>query len=114
MAVANRAGFPIAIYTDSASPHEVRLVRETLPERFTDEQPKRLIGDKAYDSDPLDKELKEACGVRRIRRTASKPKHRTGENCVATNDAGRLNACLRGCKIFVGFWCATNTMMKTI
>lgn len=59
MAVADGAGLPLAVYTESASPHEVRLVRQTLVERFTDEAPERLIGDKAYDSDPLDKELQE-------------------------------------------------------
>ena len=59
MAVADGAGFPLAIYTDSASPHEVRLVGETLAQVFTRELPERLIGDKAYDSDPLDAELME-------------------------------------------------------
>ena len=39
-------------------PHEVTLV-ETLSASFTREQPERLIGDKAYDSDPLDAELAE-------------------------------------------------------
>lgn len=57
MAVADCAGLPVAIYTESASPHEVTLVRKTLVERFTDEKPQRLIGDKAYDSDPLDADL---------------------------------------------------------
>jgi transposase len=32
-------------------------VRKTLVERFIDEKPERLIGDKAYDSDLLDAEL---------------------------------------------------------
>ena len=59
MAVADRAGLPLAIYAENAAPHEVRLVRKTLVERFTDDAPERLIGDKAYDSDPLDKELQE-------------------------------------------------------
>ncbi len=59
MAVADGSGFPLAIYTSSASPHEVKLVRETLAEVFTDQLPERLIGDKAYDSDPLDTELAE-------------------------------------------------------
>lgn len=59
MAVADGAGLPLAIYTESASPHEVRLVRKTLAERFTEDAPERLIGDKAYDSDPLDEELRE-------------------------------------------------------
>ncbi|MDT5059973.1 MAG: hypothetical protein QOH63_432 [Acidobacteriota bacterium] len=58
MAVADRAGLPLAVYTQNASPHEVTLVRKTLVERFTDDVPERLIGDKAYDSDPLDKELR--------------------------------------------------------
>lgn len=57
MAVADRAGFPIAIHTASASPHEVTLVKETIEKRFTDEAPERLIGDLAYDSDRLDAEL---------------------------------------------------------
>jgi len=58
MAVADGFGLPLAVYTESASPHEVKLVERTLTERFTDERPQRIIGDKAYDSDPLDKELK--------------------------------------------------------
>ena len=59
MAVADSHGFPVAVHTASASPHEVRLVGETLAEVFTNEPPERLIGDRAYDSDPLDKELQE-------------------------------------------------------
>jgi transposase len=59
MAVADSNGLPISVYTASASPHEVRLVGETLAEVFTDEQPQRLIGDRAYDSDPLDEGLRE-------------------------------------------------------
>ena len=59
MAVADGAGAPIAVYTASASPHEVTLVQATLAEVLTVERPQRLIGDKAYDSDPLDAELEE-------------------------------------------------------
>ncbi len=59
MAVADSAGLPLAVYTESAAPHEVRLVEQTLLGRFTDERPQRLIGDKAYDSDPLDEKLAE-------------------------------------------------------
>jgi transposase len=57
MAVADRAGFPVAIYATSASPHEVTLVKDTVEERFTEDTPERLIGDPAYDSDKLDGEL---------------------------------------------------------
>jgi transposase len=41
----------------SASPAEVRLVIPTLEARFVPELPERLIGDRAYDSDPLAAEL---------------------------------------------------------
>lgn len=57
MAVADGAGFPVAISVGSASPHEVRLVEETLDKRLVEEKPERLIGDRAYDSDPLDTRL---------------------------------------------------------
>ena len=57
MAVADAAGLPLAIHAESASPHEVTLVGETLLQSFIAERPERLIGDKAYDSDPLDAEL---------------------------------------------------------
>ena len=59
MAVADGAGFPIALSVGSASPHEVRLVEKTLENRLVDNQPERLIGDRAYDSDPLDERLAE-------------------------------------------------------
>jgi transposase len=58
MAVADRTGLPIAISVESASPHEVGLVERTLESRFTQERPRRLIGDRAYDSDPLDERLR--------------------------------------------------------
>jgi hypothetical protein len=59
MAVADGNGLPLAVHAASATPHVVRLVGETLAEIFTDQQPERLIGDRAYDSDPLDEELQE-------------------------------------------------------
>ena len=57
MAVANRDGAPVAIHIESASPHEVTLVTATLAARFTQKRPARLIGDKAYDSDRLDRTM---------------------------------------------------------
>ncbi len=65
MAVADRAGLPIAVCTESATPHEVTLVQQTLAEIVVNEPLQRLIGDNAYDSDRLDKELAEA-GVQMI------------------------------------------------
>ena len=60
MAVADGHGLPVAIDVASASPAEVRLVVSTLESRFIPELPERLIGDKAYDSDPLAAQLAEA------------------------------------------------------
>jgi transposase len=37
--------------------HEVTLVQQTIDSVYTDVKPKILVGDKAYDSDPLDEEL---------------------------------------------------------
>jgi transposase len=75
MAVADGTGFPVAISVGSASPHEVRLVEETLDKRLVMEKPERLIGDRAYDSDPLDERLAEQ-GVQLIaphKRNRKKP-----------------------------------------
>ncbi len=59
MAVADRHGLPVAVSIASASPHEVKLVESTLQQRFVEPPPERLIGDCAYDSDPLDRQLAE-------------------------------------------------------
>ena len=42
----------------SASPHETTLVEKTLASSFVAKKPQRLIGDKGYDSDPLDEKLR--------------------------------------------------------
>jgi transposase len=80
MAVADRSGLPIAIHLESASPHEVTLVEATIASRFVAVKPQRLIGDRAYESDPLDTKLREA-GIELIapyRRNRVKPKTQDG------------------------------------
>jgi len=80
MAIADRSGLPIALHVDSASPHEVKLVHHTIEGRFLIQLPKRIIGDKAYDSDPLDEEL-ELVGVHMIaphKANRKKPKTQDG------------------------------------
>jgi transposase len=61
MAFSDGSSIPLALHTESASPHEVTLVEPTLGSAFLGKyhQPKRLIADKAYDSDPLDESLLE-------------------------------------------------------
>lgn len=67
MAVADRTGLPVAVHVASASPHEVPLAEPTLAQCFVaDENPARLIGDRAYDSDPLDYRLAAEHGIELI------------------------------------------------
>lgn len=66
MGIADGHGLPIALRTESASPAEVKLVEQTLEERIVADVPERLIGDKAYDSDGLDKKLMENFGTEMI------------------------------------------------
>jgi len=61
-------------------PHEVPLVAATLDSRFVGDMPQRLIGDRAYDADPLDAALA-AVGVEMIaphRRNRTRPKTQDG------------------------------------
>ena len=76
MAVADSAGLPVAVWTESATPHEVTLVQQTLAEVFVAEPIERLIGDNAYDSDRLDQDLAET-GVEMIAPHRSNRKNRT-------------------------------------
>ena len=57
MAMADRNGLPIAVGIASGERHETQLVVDTINSRFVEELPEKLIGDRAYDSDPLDAEL---------------------------------------------------------
>jgi transposase len=66
MAIVDRGSLPLAVHVASASPHEVRLVAPTLDACFLATYPPRLIGDRAYDSDRLDVELRQAFGIELI------------------------------------------------
>ena len=102
MGVADAAGFPVAIYTTSARPHEVTLVQSTLAQALTQELPQRLIGDKAYDSDPSihpfnNQGLNQ--GLNSLpppNPTGSKLRPKTVAIYVATNAGGRSSGYLLG------------------
>lgn len=76
MAIVDGNGFPLAVSTYSASPHEVTLVEETISKRFIRNKPKRIIGDKAYDSDKLDCTMKSK-GIKMIAPNRSNKKVKT-------------------------------------
>jgi transposase len=63
MAIADRFGLPVAAGIASASPAEVTLAEETIDHGFLSVAPELLIGDKAYDSDPLAERLWEERGI---------------------------------------------------
>ena len=67
MAIADSNGLPIAIHIASASPHEVTIAQATVAQCFvSDENPARLVGDRAYDSDQLDYRLATEYGIELI------------------------------------------------
>ena len=92
MAIADRAGLPVALYVSSATPNEVTLVERTLASCFTATQPERLIGDKAYDSDPLDAQLR-ARGIELI------APHRANRRKPRTQDGRALRRYKRRWKV---------------
>jgi transposase len=86
------SGLPLSVHTSSALPHEVSLVTDTLLESFAGGFPERLIGDKAYDSGPLDVELATA-GIEVI------APHRGDRKKPATQDGRPLRRYHRGYKV---------------
>jgi transposase len=76
MAIVEADGLPVAVTIDSANPHEVKLVEQTLNARFVETKPEHLIGDNAYDSDRLDADLA-GKGIEMIAPHRSNRKHRT-------------------------------------
>jgi len=57
MIMVDARGLPIAVSTGRASPHESTLVAPLFDFMVSVDFPEKLIGDKAYDSDPLDEKL---------------------------------------------------------
>ena len=93
MAIADASGLPVAAHAESASPHEVKLVEDTIDSSFTQYAPDKLIGDKAYDSDPLDDRLLEDRGVEMI------APHRKGRKKSNTQDGRKLRRYRRRWKV---------------
>jgi transposase len=83
MGIVDRNGLPLAVSTHAANFHEVTLVQLSFDFYMIEAKPEKLIGDKAYDSDPLDAELK-AEGVEMI------APHRAGRKKRKTQDGRKL------------------------
>jgi len=72
---------------------ETQLVETTLEQRFTKAKPARMIGDRAYDSDPLDRRLREKHGIHLI------SPHHSNRSRKATQDGRELRRYCRRWKI---------------
>ena len=84
MAIVDRHGLPVAVHVASASPYEGHLVPPpTLDARFLADLPKRLIGDRGYDSDRLDDTLMTTYGIEMI------AAHRRGRASVTATCSGK-------------------------
>ena len=80
MGIVDRNGLPLAVCTHAANHHKVTLVQLTFGFYMIEAKPEKLIGDKAYDSDELDKDLR-ADGIDMIaphRTNRSKPVSQDG------------------------------------
>ena len=93
MAIADSHGLPIAGIVGSASPHETKYVKETIDNLFLKDRPQYLIGDKAYDSDPLDKELINDSGIELI------APHKANRKKEPTQDGRKLRRYKRRWKV---------------
>jgi transposase len=77
IAIAADNSLPLAVSVESASPAECRLMEDVLAGSFLDQLPAWLIGDKAYDSDPLDEKLATEYGIELIAPNRRGRKRRT-------------------------------------
>jgi transposase len=77
----------------SASPHETKLVEPTVQQRFTTALPGCLIGDRAYDCDPLDARLQQQHGIELV------APHKSNRTRPKTQDGRRLRRYCRRWKI---------------
>lgn len=93
MGLSDAEGVPLAVYACSASPHEVTLVDETFDACATAYLPQKVIGDRAYDSDKLDKKLAEERNVELI------APHKSNRVKLATQDGRKLRGYKRRWKI---------------
>ena len=83
LAIVDRAGLPLSVSTHAANHHEVTLVQLSFDFYMLEAKPEHLIGDKAYDSDTLDEQLREQ-GVEMV------APHRSNRRRLKTQDGRTL------------------------
>jgi transposase len=88
MAIVDRHGLPLSVSAHAANHHEVRLVQLCFDFYMIEAKPENLIGDRAYDSDPLDEEMRKD-GIEMI------APHRSNRCKPPTQDRRRLRRYMR-------------------
>jgi transposase len=83
MAIVTKRSRPLALKVFSATPFETTLVEQTIKEQFSKARIRQLVGDRAYDSDPLDQKLREK-GVELI------APHKRNRRKLKTQDGRKL------------------------
>jgi transposase len=84
LSIVDRHGLPLSVSTHAANHHEVRLVQLCFDFYMIEAKPENLIGDRAYDSDMLDEELRRD-GIEMI------APHRSNRSKTITQDRRRLS-----------------------
>lgn len=59
LTIVDRHGLPLSVSTHAANHHEVTLVQLSLDFYMLEAKSEHLIGDRAYDSDPLDEDIEQ-------------------------------------------------------
>lgn len=93
MAITDGNGLPISASIASASPHEVTLVDQAIKAIVVEEMPEKIIGDLAYDSDPLDQQIMENHGIEIV------APHKANRVKPATQDGRSLRRYVRRWKV---------------
>ena len=78
MVLIDAKGLPVSVDTAPANRAESHCIQQLFPFMLTETSPVRIIGDKAYDSDPLDESMTEK-GIEMIapHRSNRKPENKT-------------------------------------
>jgi hypothetical protein len=92
IALADDRSLPLAVSIESTSPHESQLVEGVLGQSFLDTLPARLIGDKAYHSDRLHRDLADRYGIELIAPNR-------GDRRTPTQDGRPLRRHRRRCRV---------------
>lgn len=114
MAIVDRHGLPLAVSAHAANHHEVTLMQQSFDFYMIEAKPDNLIGDRAYDSDKLDEELRQE-GIEMIspyRKNRKKPKTQDGRKLRRYERRWLAERSLLGYSGNVASWLVGNAMPR--